>query len=192
MPQPHPLLSIIINISQHVILCMWQLKIWFDLIIKTFWEFEVLYGKAEMQDYIAVSFTASEVTALKADMILWWTSLCGLRISWPCVQKVHHAKKKSYMDMIQKLLSKLNALWQNGKLHKTSLMVLKCTSAYEKCVLCSWKGSINAKWYVQVWEQHMLLTTYFLGRSSIFQQDNAKPAFYTVSQLFELKLNYLC
>lgn len=74
------------------------------------------------------------------DITLWAQDQLAMRPKGPSCKK-----EVIYGHDPEMLLSKLNALWQNGKLHKTSLMVLKCTSAYEMCVLCSWKGSINAK-----------------------------------------------
>uniref|UniRef100_A0AAR2K5U3 Tc1-like transposase DDE domain-containing protein n=1 Tax=Pygocentrus nattereri TaxID=42514 RepID=A0AAR2K5U3_PYGNA len=58
-----------------------------------------------------------------------------------------------------------------------SLMVWGCVSAHGMSNMHICEGTINAKRYIQVLEQHMLPSKQrlFQGRPCLFQQDNAKP-----------------
>uniref|UniRef100_A0A9J7X4R8 Transposase n=1 Tax=Cyprinus carpio carpio TaxID=630221 RepID=A0A9J7X4R8_CYPCA len=67
--------------------------------------------------------------------------------------------------------------YQHSVQKPASLMVWGCMSACGMGSLHIWKGTINAERYIQVLEQHMLLSRrrLFQGRPCIFQHDNARP-----------------
>lgn len=107
--------------------------------------------KAEGQNFMLVIFEPSGSTVLKTGMILYWTSLHGLRnfstihCLWTqfhkCKLMMYHVKTKPYVNTIQK----------------------------RRCLLCAEK-------YIEVSEQHMLPYRQRLckRRLCIIQQDNAK------------------
>ncbi len=64
-----------------------------------------------------------------------------------CQLKLYHAKRKPYVNMVQ-----------------------KCISAYSMGSLHVLEGTMNAERYIKILEQHMLIS-----RRRVFQQDNAKP-----------------
>ncbi len=71
----------------------------------------------------------------------------------------------------------LQACYQHSVQKPVSLMVWGCISAYGMGSLHVLEGTMNAERYIKVLEQHMLPSRWrlFQGRSSVFQQDNAKP-----------------
>ncbi len=71
----------------------------------------------------------------------------------------------------------LPACYQRSVQKPASLMVWGCISAYGMGSLHVLEGTMNAKKYIKVLEQHMLPSRrpLFQGRPCVFQQDNAKP-----------------
>ncbi len=71
----------------------------------------------------------------------------------------------------------LPACYQRSVQKPASLMVWGCIRAYGMGSLQVSEGTMTAERYIQVLEQHMLLSIWclFQGRPCVFQQDNAKP-----------------
>uniref|UniRef100_A0A9J8BUB0 Tc1-like transposase DDE domain-containing protein n=1 Tax=Cyprinus carpio carpio TaxID=630221 RepID=A0A9J8BUB0_CYPCA len=83
-------------------------------------------------------------------------AVCGLALS--CWTKEDKDNPSCYQRSLQK---------------PASLMVWGCISACGMGSLHIWKGTINAETYIQVLEQHMLLSRRCLF--FFFQHDNARP-----------------
>ncbi len=125
-----------------------------------------------------------------------------------CQLKLYHAKRKPYVNMVQKLFQSgkvfygqtsqksgilvgnhgrrvlrakeegdLPVCYQHSVQKPASLMVWGCISAYGMGNLHVLEGTMNAKRYIKVLEQHMLPSRrrLFQGKPCVFQQDNAKP-----------------
>ncbi len=71
----------------------------------------------------------------------------------------------------------LPVCYQRSAQKPSSLMVWGCISAYSVGSLRVLKGTMNAKKYIMILEQHMLPSRQrlFQGRPCVFQQDDAKP-----------------
>uniref|UniRef100_A0A8C1ZAB2 Tc1-like transposase DDE domain-containing protein n=1 Tax=Cyprinus carpio TaxID=7962 RepID=A0A8C1ZAB2_CYPCA len=109
---------------------------------------------------------------------LKWTVAKWKTVLWSDESKFEVLFGKLECHVIQTKEDKdKQSYYQRSVQKPASLMVWGCMSACGMGSLHIWKGSINAERYIQVLEQHMLLSRrrLFQGRPSIFQHDNARP-----------------
>lgn len=109
---------------------------------------------------------------------LKWTVAKWKTVLWSDESKSEVLFGKLGLHFIRTKEDKDNpSFYQRSVQKPASLMAWGCMSACGMGSLHIWKGTINAERYIQVLEQHMLLSRHclFQGRPFIFQNDNARP-----------------